>query len=587
MRSPAQTPFGAIFQNELLLNSKRVAPYALILVFTAHAVLWWGWSAAAHYGWATNGDFNIVRNLQGFSFILGLPLFTALIMGDPVIRDFRTGIDPLIFSKPISRAAYLLGKFCGNFFVLVCCQAAFTLTMLVLQWFPTSRLVVLPIRVFPYFKHFFFFVVVSHLLLAAVYFTVGTLTRNAKIVYGAAVAFYPLYIAHQVVLLKNLSPRWRIVLDPMLLNSGDIPPAKWEDAAWINQIVVSYSSDMIANRAFMVVVAAVCLTILYFRFAITAPDRNAEKFFALNLSTANERLYYDPETFQAARSDQSERPDFAVGVGPHSVPLPGVARANEGVKANLRKLVAATLLELRLLRSERSLIVLIPLAVLLSFLALPFSTDVSGVSYSAAFATSTAKGLLLFLLGVIAFYIGEAMHRDREVRIEPVLWSAPAPNNVLLLSKFLATLLLSLFLLLLVGLTAMLTQFLREQTPVEISTYSITYSVILVPSLAFMAAACIALNVLLRDKYLAYAVTIAIGSGLFYLYSQGYNHWLYNPVLYDLWTDADLTGTTAGFSRIGALRLYCIALTLLCLLIAHLFFERPNRAIHRFRRLHR
>ena len=182
------------------------------------------------------------------------------------------------------------------------------------------------------------------------------------------------------------------------------------------------------------------------------------------------------------------------------------------------------------------------------------SAAVSDVSYSASFASHSANGLLLFLLSVIVFYTGEAMHRDREMKVEPVLWSVPAPNNVLLLSKFLSTLLLVLFLLVLVGLTAMLTQLLRGHTPVEISTYLVTYSVILVPSLAFMAAASIALNVLLRDKYLAYAVSIATGSGLFYLYSQGYNHWLYNPVLYGLWTEGDLVGTGSGFSRLLSLR---------------------------------
>jgi len=264
-----------------------------------------------------------------------------------------------------------------------------------------------------------------------------------------------------------------------------------------------------------------------------------------------------------------------------------VTISNEGLKANLRKLFAATALELRLLRSERSLVVLIPLAVLLSFLSLPFSAGFSEVSYSAGFASSTANGLLLFLMGVIVFYIGEAMYRDREVRVEPVLWSAPAPNNVFVLSKFLATLLLSLFLLLLVGLTAMLTQLLRRQTPVEISPYLITYSLILVPSLALIAAASIAFSVLLMEKYLAYAIIIGTSSGLFYLYTQGYNHWLYNPLLYGLWIPADLTGTSGGISRIVGLRLYCSALASLFLLIAHLFFQRPRRTLRLLRRSHR
>src|SRR4029079_10444530 len=119
------------------------------------------------------------------------------------------------------------------------------------------------------FKHFFFFVVVSHLLLAAVYFTIGTLTRKAKLIYAAAVAFYPLYIGYQGFLLKLLPERWRVMLDPMMLNAVNIPRGKWEDAAWVNQIVVSYSANMIMNRAVMVAVAVILLMILCLRFAIT------------------------------------------------------------------------------------------------------------------------------------------------------------------------------------------------------------------------------------------------------------------------------------------------------------------------------
>ena len=74
----------------------------------------------------------------------------------------------------------------------------------------------------------------------------------------------------------------------------------------------------------------------------------------------------------------------------------------------------------------------------------------------------------------------------------------------MLLSKFLTTISLALVLIVLAGLTAIATQLLRGHTPVEISAYLITYSVILFPTIAFMTAASIALNILLRDKYLAY-----------------------------------------------------------------------------------
>src|SRR5215510_13503118 len=242
MRNPLQTAFAAVFTNEVLLNMKRVAPYVLMAFFASNAVLWWGWGPAVARGWATNSEFYIQRNTAAFCIILGLPIFTAVIMGDPVIRDFRLGLDQLIFSKPVGRVSYLLGKFFGNWFVLVCCQSAFAITYFLLQWVPFSKMVVLPVRVVPYFKHFFFIVVISHLVLAAIYFAAGTLTRNAKVVFGLVACFYPVFIAVSF-LVKDLPTSVHVLIDPMGWNLGDRAlKNSWElSADFLNKAVVSYS----------------------------------------------------------------------------------------------------------------------------------------------------------------------------------------------------------------------------------------------------------------------------------------------------------------------------------------------------------
>jgi ABC-2 type transport system permease protein len=582
MRSPARTPFGAIFQNEVLLNSKRVAPYAMAILFGGNALLWWGWGPAAGRAWATNSDFFIAGVLPVYSF-LTLPLFTALIMADPVIRDFRTGIDPLIFSTPVSRAEYLLGKFFGNFFVLVCCQAAFVLTLFALQAFRKPGMIVQNVKVFPYLKHFLVFVVISHLVLAAFYFTVGTLTRNAKIVYGLGVSFYPLYITYQTVLLKSLPSRWRIALDPLLMNWGKgHANAYTASAQWLNQLIIAYDSDLIVNRGFMLLIAAICLTILYSRFPITERPGNVEKFSMLNLSTAAERVYYDLDSFQETPGDQFEGPDSPEKAMLRVIPLPEVARANEGIRANLNKLIAALGVEFRLLLSERSLVVIMPLAIVLSTLDVAFWSVAPEPSFSAAYAGNTAKSLLLFLLGITIFYTGEAMHRDRDLRIEPLLWSQAGPNYVLLLSKFLATLVLALSLILLVGVITVALQVLKHNGPIELAAYVRIYGLILIPNAIFMAAAALALNVLLRDRYLTYAAAIGTCAGLFYLYSQGHNHWLYNPLLFQLWDYGDLIGG-ANYSQLLQHRIYILTLAAIFIGLAHLGYPRHSRTTSRVR----
>ena len=565
MRSPFHTPFAAVFTNEILLNTKRVAPYALMILFCANAVLWWGWGPAVARGWATNSEFYIGRNLAGFSFILGLPIFTAIIMGDVVVRDFRLGMDSLIFSKPVGRASYLLGKFFGNFFVLVCCQSVFAITLFLLQWVPFSGMVVLPVRVVPYFKHFFIVVVISHLALAAIYFAAGTLTRNAKVVYGLAACFYPAYIALQLLVFKNLPKVFNVLFDPLGMNLGQgaLLGNPWQlSADVLNKVAISYSFGQYANRASNIILSGLLLLIVYMRFRIGPQEKTSEHFTKLTLAETPGTIAY------SAPSDRLFDLPIKTSRSRDHVTLPKVTSTN----GTLFKILAALGVEFRLLRAERAFIVLVPLAIFLSFLSVPFSPIAPEISYSVTSASNTANMLLLFLACVIVFYMGEAMHRDRELKIEPVVWSAPAPNSVLLLSKWLAMTLLALSLVVVGNLTTIATQLLRGHTPVDFSAYLIIGCIVVVPGILFMSSLVLAVNVLLRNKYLAYVVAVGTGAGLFYLYSAGYNHWLYNPLLYQFWKYQDLTS-----ARILAYRLYCLGLSATFLALAHLLFERKSK----------
>jgi ABC-type transport system involved in multi-copper enzyme maturation permease subunit len=443
-------------------------------------------------------------------------------------------------------------------------------TWFVLQAVTKQGVITQQWKLIPYIKHFLVLLVISHLGLAAFYFAVGVLTRNAKIVYCLGVAFYPLYIAYQTFLLSSLPWRWKLALDPLVMNRGGkfhaIP------AEVMNNLVVVYEPDLIVNRAVMILLAAICLTIVYLRFTIAERPRKREELSVLNLTAGAGGYYYDPPSTEPTRLE----PDHLR----EKVLLPSVTLATVGTRAHLHQLFAALGVEFRLLLSERSLVVIMPLAIFLSILEVAFYNIPPDVSHSAAYATNTAKLLLLFLIGITVFYTGEAMHRDREMRIEPVLWAAPTPNNGLLLSKFFATLSLTLSLILLVGLTAIVIQIIRGHTPVEVQPYLITYSTILLPGMLLLTALSIALNVLLRNKYLVYMISIGTGVGLFYLYSIGYNHWLYNPLLYQLWKYPDLTGAGNNQAKILIHGLYCLAIAGACVALAHFFF--PRKSTKRF-----
>jgi hypothetical protein len=233
-------------------------------------------------------------------------------------------------------------------------------------------------------------------------------------------------------------------------------------AEFVNQLVVTYDADLIINRVVMILLTAMCLTIVYLRFSTTERSENVEEFSVLRLSTAAERVYY-PESSGAPLLEDG-KPEASVT----HVAIPEVVKVNEGIHARFNKLIAVLGVEFRLLAAERSLVVVMPLAIFLSILEVAFYNIPPDVSHSAAYATNTAKLLLLFLIAIAVFYTGESMHRDREGKIEPVIWSMPVNNSVLLLSKCLATIVLTFALLAMVGLLAIVIQLLRGHTPVDV-----------------------------------------------------------------------------------------------------------------------
>jgi ABC-2 type transport system permease protein len=587
--------FAAIAYNEVLLNSKRVAPYVVALLSAGNAVLWWGWGPATGRNLATNSDAFIAGVLPFFCFLFQ-PLLAMIVMADPTIRDFRVGVNPLIFSRPVSRAEYLLGKFFGNFFTLSCCQFMFVATLFVLQWVPKHGMMVQDAKFLAYPKHFLAYVVISYLPLAAFYFTVGTLTRNVKIVYGLGIAIYPVIISYAVVFLKRLPWRWGALLDPLLINWQNRNEIHATSAEVLNHLVVAYDSIFIANRIGMILLTAICLTILYRYFSTTERTAKREHFSFLNLSTAAEGVYYEESSEFASIATRSVPPASASGLkralSPRVLPdpsadadgtdlisrevpaLPEVARLNAGIRANLKKLLAAIGLEFRLLRAERSLVVIMPLAIFLSVLEVAFYPIHPDISLAAAYPSNTATSVLIFLIGMAVFYTAEAMHRDREIRIEPFLWTTPASNSVLILSKFFSTLLLLFGLIGSVGVAAVAIQLIRGHTPIDVVAYVKIYGVILLPSAFVLTSISVLGNVVLRNKYIFYVVSIGTAAFLFYLYSNGHNHWLYNPVMYRLWTYRDLAGAARA---IMLYRLFWLTIAVTSLLLAHLFFARRSR----------
>ncbi|MBA3885183.1 MAG: hypothetical protein H0X67_05565 [Acidobacteria bacterium] len=107
-------------------------------------------------------------------------LFVAAIAGDAATRDIDTRLEPLIQSAPVSRAAYLGGRFLGAFFVtallLVVVPLAFVVTAFV---HPDLRPeVVGPVRAVAYLQSYFLVLLPNAFVATALLFALATLVRR-------------------------------------------------------------------------------------------------------------------------------------------------------------------------------------------------------------------------------------------------------------------------------------------------------------------------------------------------------------------------------------------------------------------------
>ena len=112
MRNPARTPFAAIFQNEVLLNSKRVAPYALMAFCSARqclAVV--GLGTSHRIGLGHKQRLLHRRRPPGLLFLIGTSSLHRLYHGGPGDQGFPRWASTRSFFQSLSaRAAVSSGK---------------------------------------------------------------------------------------------------------------------------------------------------------------------------------------------------------------------------------------------------------------------------------------------------------------------------------------------------------------------------------------------------------------------------------------------------------------------------------------------
>src|SRR5580700_1048704 len=222
-----------------------------------------------------NGPFSTTI-LYTFFTLFGT-IIIAAIFGTSILRDFQRDTFQLIFTKPITKFAYLGGRWAGSF---VTCVFAFSgmvfgeVAGTIAPWADHTRIA--SGHAWWYWQPFLFIVVIQIFFLGSLFFTVAALTRKIFIVYLQGVAVFMLYLIGITAFsaTRSLEHFWTGILDPVGLLLFDDITRYWSVVEKNTQLLPwnfsGYSPGIfLYNRCLWSAVGVIALAVMWRLFPMS------------------------------------------------------------------------------------------------------------------------------------------------------------------------------------------------------------------------------------------------------------------------------------------------------------------------------
>ena len=215
------TQFWEFFTFELKFRAKSISTYVYFLMWFAFEFFCVASESFGPVGSSNgkillNGPWANTYNYIGASFF-GI-IVIAAIFGTSILRDFQRDTIQILFTKPISKFAYLGGRWAGSFVTTVFAFSGMLFGGYVgtfAPWADHARIG--PNHLFWYVQPFFSIAVVQIFFLGSLFFLAAALSRKIFIVYLQGAAVFILYLigANAFDATRSLEHFWSGILDPI------------------------------------------------------------------------------------------------------------------------------------------------------------------------------------------------------------------------------------------------------------------------------------------------------------------------------------------------------------------------------------
>ncbi len=551
----SQSTFFEIFAFELRQQLKAPLFWIVALTFGALAFALASTDAVILGGASgnvlRNAPLVIVRLLSVLT-VLSIFLVTIFIAA-AALRDFDQRTSELFFATPMSRGAYLGGRFAAGYVASLAIMLACALGLALggmMPWLDAARLG--PADWHGYAWAFGVMVVPDMLFIAALLYLLATTTRSLLATYIGVIVYF---VLQSVVsqLTKDVNNHYlAAILDPFGGRTLSIVTRYWS-ADQANHALPALAGVLLFNRLLWVGVSLAMLgaTVLLFR-----PNREGLKL--------------------PRRKQRAEPPMLRPQAVAAALALPKVQLA-DNLRAHLLQLrTQFTFDTLGVLRGAPFLIML-ALGLANLFGAFMLSGQIYGTAtwpVTHQVLENIQGGFQWLLYIIITFYAGELIWRERSQRSAEVSDAFPVPDWVPLIAKLGALLAVIVVFLLVGAVVGIGWQLGHGYTHLELGLYLETLALQAIP-FALLAVLAVFLQVLSNNKFLGYLLTIvwlvlsAIGFDLLHWEQHIYNYGTTPGAPY-----SDLNGYGHFLKGVLWFDFYWAACAVVLLVLAALFWVR-------------
>jgi ABC-type transport system involved in multi-copper enzyme maturation permease subunit len=446
--------------------------------------------------------------------LLGL-ILTAPFMGQAIYRDYQSGMDPLIFSTPVTKAQYIGSRFVGAFLAHLYLYAGLTGGLVlgtVMPWVDPEQFGAFSLAA--YLWPYVVYVLPNLLWVGGLFVALPALTRRMLPNYIGGVLLFMGYNIAAVLVGGDALENSTIasVVDPFGLISTQQLTRYWTTAEQ-NAQLVPLEGMVLANRVLWLAVGLVFIAGLYARFRFA------------HRSSGN--------THSGDPSDAE--PTSLAEVAPtsliHAVDLPTVRLSESG---GMRVQQFASIVRRSFLYVVRDVYFYAIVGASVIFLLVSasqagqmYGTPVQPVTYQVLGQLSSQ--FVLFMVILITFYAGQLVWRERDVKMQQVHDALPLPSSLTLAAKGVALGLVCAVLMLVVLVTGIGTQLSYGFTDIDLGLYvAELYGVQLIDYLLYVVLA-LTVQAVVNHKYLGHFLVVGFFVALLFSGQLGIEHnlWQY------------------------------------------------------------